>query len=605
MPRGAPGACPAHGQSPIFLSSISLLAFSDIVQFCATAESNRCSFPDMIDLRLTESRPPPTDKVGLSEPDRVLDESDKRAASTPRAPRQRLFTWLTGLAMLLVALMVAQIGSLFTASAEHTGLSILTLLLAATGIGMVAVISRIAAKDFFQPLSDMRRWAKEICNGRLSARISNLTRGTFKELADDLNRISDAYQALAVDMESQVLKQMEHVRHKARSLEILYDVAASINSSRDLDDLLTRFLHTLKQIVHARAATVRLLTQDDQMRLVASTGLSDEVVQREQLISAQRCMCGQAMIDGKVHTVSEMQGCGQVIGTDFFADEDTEMIAVPLQYRGRTLGVYNLFISAEQAAEWDEDRDLLISIGRHLGMAIEKAEVDEEANRLSIMEERTRIAHELHDSLAQTLASLRFQVRVLDETLHLGDESALWQELEGIENSLDEAYMELRGLIDHFRAPIDRRGLVPAIEKLVDRFRRESDIQIFLQKEWDAPSLSDDKEIEVIRIVQEALANVRKHSQAHAVRVLLRGSERTGTYGALIEDDGTGLSGDRPSGAPGEHVGLSIMEERARRLGGEIRIESEPGEGTRVQLSFRTPPESPMIEIARHSQISP
>jgi len=604
MAADPPRTCPAPHQSLIFSWSIRLLAFSDIVSVCSASETSRWWLPKMIDLRLTESRPAATRKAGPARLDQRPDVADKRAGKTERAPRQRLFTWLTGLALLLVALSAAQIGALFGASGTDIGLSVLTLVLAITGIGMVALISRIATRDFFEPLSDLRRWAKEICEGRLSARVSYLTRGTLKELADDLNRISDAYQALAVDMESQVQKQMEHVRHKARSLEILYDVAASINSSRDLDDLLTRFLHTLKQIVNARAATVRLLTRDDQMRLVASTGLSDDVVQRERLMSAQRCMCGQAMTDGKVHTVSEMQGCGRLIGTNFFADEDTEMIAVPLQYRGRTLGVYNLFISAEQVAEWDEDRDLLISIGRHLGMAIEKAEVDEEANRLSIMEERTRIAHELHDSLAQTLASLRFQVRVLDETLHLGDESALWQELEGIENSLDEAYMELRGLIDHFRAPIDRRGLVPAIEKLVDRFRRESDIQIFLQKEWDAPSLPEDMEIEIIRIVQEALANVRKHSQAHAVRVLLRGNERTGSYGVLIEDDGTGLSDAPPSGAPGEHVGLSIMGERAKRLGGEIRIESEPGEGTRVQLSFRTPPEPPTTEAARQSQIA-
>jgi len=522
---------------------------------------------------------------------------DAESRGIPRAPRQRLFTWLTALALLLLVLIVAEIWRLATSSSVETRFNIFTLVLASIGVAMIGVISRLAITDFFQPLTDLRRWAKEICNGHLSTRVSSRTRGAFRELADDLNLIGDAYETLSLDMESQVQKQIEHVRHKTRSLEILYDVAASINSSRDLDDLLTRFLHTLREIVGARAATVRLLTEDDQMQLVGSTGLSDEVVTREQLMPAQQCLCGQAAIDGKILFNSEMKRCDRIIGAHFFEDDDTEMIAIPLQYRGRTLGVYNLFTSRQQAAEWDEDRDLLISIGRHLGMAIEKAGVDEEANRLSIMEERTRIAHELHDSLAQTLASLRFQVRVLDETLHLGDESALWQELEKIENSLDEAYTELRGLIDHFRAPIDSRGLVPAIEKLVERFRRESDIQIFLQKEWDAPSLPEDKEIEIFRIVQEALANVRKHSQAHTVRVLLRGSARAGNFSVLVEDDGVGLATGRPKGGPGEHVGLSIMEERAGRLGGEIRIESDPGEGTRIQLDFHTTPASRDVSI--------
>lgn len=395
-------------------------------------------------------------------------------------------------------------------------------------------------------------------------------------------------QRLSRDMAAQVRQQTTHIQHKSRSLEILYDVAASINSSRDLDDLLTRFLHTLKEVVHARAATVRLLTDDNRMRLVASVGLSDEVVRREQFMPARQCLCGHAATGGVILSDADVHKCDRLVGTPFFNQDDIEMIAVPLQYRGRTLGVYNLFVDHASRLDADYDSELLISIGRHLGMAIEKSSVDEEANRLTIIEERTRIAHELHDSLAQTLASLRFQVRVLDETLHRGDESALWAELERIENSLDEAYTELRGLIEHFRAPIDRRGFMPAIEKVVERFRNESKIQIFLQKEWGGPALPEDMEIQVLRIVQEALVNVRKHSKAHTVRVLLRGQD-DGQFRVLIEDDGTGIEPLTTAGAPGEHVGLLIMEERARRLGGKIRFESEPGEGTRIQLTFPAP----------------
>ena len=108
------------------------------------------------------------------------------------------------------------------------------------------------------------------------------------------------------------------------------------------------------------------------------------------------------------------------------------------------------------------------------------------------------MANELHDSLAQSLASLRFQVRVLDETLHLGQEQAIWTELEKIENSLDEAYGELRELITHFRAPIDKRGLLPAVEHLVERFRNQTGIQIYLQREWDVASLPPETEVQVL-----------------------------------------------------------------------------------------------------------
>jgi two-component system nitrate/nitrite sensor histidine kinase NarX len=92
--------------------------------------------------------------------------------------------------------------------------------------------------------------------------------------------------------------------------------------------------------------------------------------------------------------------------------------------------------------------------------------------------------------------------------------------------------------------------------------------------------------MQALRIVQESLANIRKHAKAHTIRVLLR-CRGPGQYLILVEDDGVGFEGAAPKGNPGEHIGLSIMEERARRVGGELSIESEPGEGTRVELLIR------------------
>jgi len=505
---------------------------------------------------------------------------DGRGQPRSAARHTCIYIALIGLACIMLGLVLLPMITL-----EKPIAIILQGLLLATGATFLGGLYHRIKTHFLQPLAHLRQWTYQIRAGELAARIPVPAHGEFQNLAADINRISEKLQGLSLDMEAQVRQQTAHIKHETRSLEILYDVAASINSSRDLDDLLTRFLHTLKEVVHARAATVRLLTNDGRMRLVASIGLSDEVVSREQFMPSHQCLCGHAATDGMILSDDNVSKCDRLVDTPFFGQDDVEIIAVPLQYRDRTLGVYNLFVDRANHLDADYDSELLISIGRHLGMAIEKSSVDEEANRLTIIEERTRIAHELHDSLAQTLASLRFQVRVLDETLHRGDESALWAELERIENSLDEAYSELRGLIDHFRAPIDRRGLMPAIEKVVERFRNESKIQIFLQREWSGPALPEDMEIQVLRIVQEALCNVRKHSKAHTVRVLMRAKD-DGQYRVLVEDDGTGIEPRTTEGAPGEHVGLSIMEERARRLGGKIRFESEPGEGTRIQLTF-------------------
>jgi two-component system nitrate/nitrite sensor histidine kinase NarX len=453
---------------------------------------------------------------------------------------------------------------------------------------LLSLLLKQVQNNFLQPLNNLRKWSEEMLEDNHSARISINTQGEFTDIFKGINILSDRLETLTLDMQSQVRKQTKHIQRKTHSLEVIYDVAASINISRDLDDLLTRFLFTLKDVVHARAASVRLLTDDDQMRLVASVGLDDDLMEREQTIPSNECLCGIAYKDGDVLFQDDVSRCDKILGRTFFEDDDKDigMIAVPLQYRGNTLGVYNLFVNNREFHNEEEIENLLTSIGRHLGMAIDKARSEDEANRLSLMEERNRLAHELHDSLAQTLASLRFQVRVLDETLRGGQEPDVWHELEKIENNIDEAYSELRELITHFRAPIDKRGLIPAVEHLIERFQYQTDISIFLQKEWNVLNLPASIEVQALRIIQESLNNIRKHSQAHTVRVILR-SDTQGDCSILIEDDGVGFADVPDSDVTlGDHLGLSIMHERAKRIGGTVKIESEPNEGTRIILEF-------------------
>ena len=464
-----------------------------------------------------------------------------------------------------------------------SGLVVSAMLLGALSAAILSY--RLVHTKLLQPLHNIEHWAYQLGSGELSARVDTAASNEFAALNSDINGISAQLQLLSEDMQNQVRAQTQYIAQKTHSLEIIYDVAASINVSRDLDDLLTRFLHTLKAVVNARAAVVRLVTDDNQMRLVASTGLDDEVVSREQLLPAASCLCGSAYDKGTVQYEQDIRKCDKIIGHSFFNDDNVGMIAVPLQYRDRTLGVYNLFVDKSMMAYAEEINDLLTSIGRHLGMAIDKARLDDETNRLSIMEERTRLAHELHDSLAQTLASLRFQVRVLDENLRLGEEPAVWHELEKIENNLDEAYAELRELITHFRAPIDKRGLVPGVQYLVNRFRNQTGIHIYLQQAWNIVQLPASIEVELLRIIQEALNNIRKHSQAQNVRVLLR-AQPQGDCHILIEDDGIGIDASKSNDKKHDHYGLNIMAERTKRINGDLKIESEPGEGTRVILTF-------------------
>ena len=371
-----------------------------------------------------------------------------------------------------------------------------------------------------------------------------------------------------------------------KSLQILYEVVASINTAHGLDDLLTRFMYTLKRVTKSQAAAIWTVQSTGQMELSSSSGIDESLILPDRK-DVRRCLYERALTEGKIWVEKNLAKCEKIAGRRFFDNNTTGMVAVPMRYHGIVTGVINLFIDTSLLESIDSTKPLLTSIAHHLSVAIEKSHNEERNQQHIIKDERTRIAHELHDSLAQTLASLRFQVRVLDETLHQGDESTTWQQLEQIENSLDEANTELRELIANFRAPTYNQNLPDAIEKIVSQFRSETGIKTYLQKEWSNTSLTGDNETQILRIIQEALWNIRKHSDAKTVRIMLRNGLE-GKCHILIEDDGIGIN-EQVYGSPGEHIGLTIMRERASRLGGELRVESEPGEGTRIVLELNQP----------------
>jgi two-component system nitrate/nitrite sensor histidine kinase NarX len=204
----------------------------------------------------------------------------------------------------------------------------------------------------------------------------------------------------------------------------------------------------------------------------------------------------------------------------------------------------------------------------------------------------------LHDSLAQTLTSIRFQIRILDEILQQQGEYDSWQHLERIENTVEEANTELRSLIAHFQAPISNQPLIDAVKNLVKRFRSESKIPIFFQQTIVNPiQFTDRVHLEDMRSVQEALNNIRKHSEADVARVMIRLLEGDRVQ-ILIEDDGVGIEASTREVLPGEQIGLKSMRERAARIKALFTLESDPGEGTRMILEIDQQAKAPEDVVA-------
>jgi two-component system nitrate/nitrite sensor histidine kinase NarX len=474
------------------------------------------------------------------------------------------------------------------------------LLLFASAIGTLGMaVSAVRLKrQLLRPLAVLEESVAQVCQGEPGAQVSLQDSGVLGEIVRDIDSLNEELTDLYEDMDSRVARHTGRLAQKTASLKILYDVAASINQAQDLDELLLRFLRILKEMVNGLAATVRVVMPDGRMWLVGSIGLDDDVLREEDMLPLELCRCGVALSPGDILCEHKGRHCSRDLGRQMFGTDQIEVVAVPLEYHGDTLGIYNVFVNKPGISGREDILELLATIGSHLGMAVAKQRSDLEARRLSIVEERSALAHELHDSLAQTLASLRFQVRILDDTLQqTAAAPEAKRDLGRIRSGLDEAHTELRELLNSFRAPIEEGGLVPALEKLVKRIEQVAEVRALFQNDCRQLTLTAAEELQMLRIVQEALANMRKHADAHTVRVLL--GCVPGGYRLLVEDDGRGFEdGSRP-GRPGEHIGLSIMEERARRLGGELRVESEPGEGTRVELVYLPPTRSRGLGSAR------
>jgi two-component system nitrate/nitrite sensor histidine kinase NarX len=360
------------------------------------------------------------------------------------------------------------------------------------------------------------------------------------------------------------------------SLNLLYQITACLNSANDEEKILHDFLLLLQRHFNADAGSIQLITDDGLMNLIAYFGLSED-----QASDIQHAPIAGHLFSLETDIISQIQ----IHKNNLYPETlPPKQLCIPVRYIIQTLGVINLFVE-DDIDITEELAYLLLSIGSHLGESINRSLTEQQKRRQLIKNERTVFANELHDSLAQNLASLRFQVRILDQNLQsYGDYMAI-NTIENIEHSLDDAGTALRELIAHCRVPIEEQGLLPAIKRAVDKFRKETGINILLQSNDEDLQLPANIELNAYRIVQEALTNIKKHATAYIVRVLVN-HDGEGNFHILIENDGKGFDQRKIHSSDGKHLGLTIMKERARHLGGELKIESEPDEGTRVELNF-------------------
>jgi signal transduction histidine kinase len=204
------------------------------------------------------------------------------------------------------------------------------------------------------------------------------------------------------------------------------------------------------------------------------------------------------------------------------------------------------------------------------------------------MKERKKLARELHDSVAQTLAYVNLKANLVTDTLAQGNLRRSLKELEQMKESLDCTYDEVRQAIDSLGRPdaVDGVDFTSVLSHQVKEFGRKSGIKALLSISGGEPKLTPQQADELLHIVGEAMVNARNHARAATVQVGV--SSKNGHVEVTVRDDGSGfdLSGLADRREEQEHHGIAIMAERAQVLGGELLISSAPGSGTEVRVTL-------------------
>lgn len=258
-------------------------------------------------------------------------------------------------------------------------------------------------------------------------------------------------------------------------------------------------------------------------------------------------------------------------------------VAVPVGEGKNRYG--HLFVIVQDAPErLARQLQVLELVSKHLATAIGHSRRAQESRRIALIEERTSMARELHDSLAQSLSFMKIQVSRMQTLLQRGARaSEVASAAEEVREGLNGAYRKLRELLNTFRTQINAGGLAAALEEALEEYGARSSVAMTLDNRLGACQLDANEEFHVVQIVREALSNVVRHAGATQATVRLSLLE-DGWTAVTIEDDGLGFD---PVADARSHHGTTIMRERALSLGGALSIERREEGGCRVMVRFK------------------
>lgn len=389
--------------------------------------------------------------------------------------------------------------------------------------------------------------------------------------SDELSQLGNAFDQMTSELALSYNELKEEAMAKTRelekshaALELLHSSSRSLFANHDLCNGAIPMLQDLEQLLGIGPIRLFLHDKNSSEPVEAITTST-----KERPFYCKDHHCDACLVTPEVFDELPSEG------------NDGRRLLLPIRTPGQLLGTLEVWYPASKGLS-QTARRLLETLSDQLATAIFLERQITEEQQLTLAEERTVIARELHDSLAQSLSYLKMQVARLRRLDITGEHEEIHGEiLEELSTGLNSAYRQLRELLTTFRLKLDTPDLATALRQTVEEFSERLGSEVQLEYRLPPQTLSPNEEIHTLQIVREGLANAVKHSQASEVRVqLLFESPRVVVK---ILDNGKGLpTGDQPA----QHYGLIIMQDRARTLGGKASVHNRESGGVEVALSF-------------------
>lgn len=389
-----------------------------------------------------------------------------------------------------------------------------------------------------------------------------------------------------VGAESEATAERERLLRRNRELSILNAIAEGLNRAVDLGEALRSALALVADLLDLRAGWVWLLDEQSGEPVLAAAQHLPPALRDQPERMEGSCYCLRSFRAGDMHGAANVNviECSRLQGLV----EGTEGLhfhaSIPLYAGDEKLGVLNVARTDWRELTAEELR-LLYTIGYQVGIAVERARLHARAAALATAEERARLARELHDSLAQLLTAIALQLETADALMASRPVDAHSKVTEALRLTR-EALRETRSVVQDLRAgALQDKSLPEALRELAASYAAIYRIAVRVTASGPAARLAPHLEAGLYRIAQESLNNVVKH--AHARHAWVRLAVARDVVRLSVRDDGVGFEPRGGASTPGRSsasggFGLTGMRERAKLLGGTLRVESAPGAGTRV-----------------------